>query len=41
VAYAVSFLASERASFLNGVDLPVDAGARLFYTTKSPARMVV
>ena len=31
IAYAVSFLASERARYITGVELPVDAGVRLWY----------
>lgn len=31
IAYAVSFLASERARYITGVELPVDAGIRLWY----------
>ena len=31
IGYAVSFLASDRARYINGVELPVDAGVRLWY----------
>lgn len=31
IAYAVSFLASDRARYINGIELPVDAGVRLWY----------
>jgi NAD(P)-dependent dehydrogenase (short-subunit alcohol dehydrogenase family) len=29
VAYLISFLASDRASFINGAEIPVDGGMRL------------
>lgn len=35
VAFAVDYLASQEARFVNGIDLAVDAGARLFYTGRS------
>ena len=31
IAYAVSFLASDRARYITGIELPVDAGIRLWY----------
>ncbi|MBT2568517.1 SDR family oxidoreductase [Arthrobacter sp. ISL-85] len=38
VAAAITYLASDAAKFVNGIELPIDAGARLFYTGNAPKR---
>jgi NAD(P)-dependent dehydrogenase (short-subunit alcohol dehydrogenase family) len=36
VAAAITYLASDAGKFINGIELPIDGGARLFYTGSTP-----